>query len=266
MQLLLAALLALPVGFTLGLLGGGGSVLLVPLLVYAAGVEPKAAIPLSLFVVGTTSLVSLVPHARSSRVRWRTGLVFGASSMSGAYLAGSFARSIPGWVLLSLFALLMLGTAGALTFTERGPARIERLPRCRFGKILLEGFAVGALTGLVGAGGGFLVVPALSLLGKLPMPAAVGTSLLVILLNSFAGLIGHLAHQTVDWLLGASVSAASVLGSLVGARLAGRLPEATLRKAFAGFVTAIALVMLTHELGGVLAPARPTPLPSQTHV
>lgn len=252
MQLLLASLLALPVGLALGLLGGGGSILMVPLLVYALGLDPKAAIALSLFVVGTTSLAALVPHALSSRVRWRTGLVFGASGMVGAYLAGQLAESIPAWVLLSLFAVLMLATAGALTFARPRRAHGGRPLRSSLGKIVLDGFAVGTLTGLIGAGGGFLVVPALVLLGGLPMPAAIGTSLLVIALKSFAGLMGYLAHQTIDWFLAVAVSATAILGSLLGARLAGRLPEGTLRKSFAGLVTVVAVLMLIHELGGAL--------------
>lgn len=251
MQLLLASLLALPVGLALGLLGGGGSILMVPLLVYALGLEPKAAIALSLFVVGTTSLAALVPHALSSRVRWRTGFAFGASGMIGAYLAGQLAESIPSWVLLSLFAVLMLATAGALTFA-RPRRRGGRPLRSSLGKIVLDGFAVGALTGLIGAGGGFLVVPALVLLGGLPMSAAIGTSLLVIALKSFAGLLGYMAHQTIDWFLAVAVSIAAILGSLLGARLAGRLPEGTLRMSFAGLVTVVAVLMLTHELGGAL--------------
>ncbi|NLE88456.1 MAG: sulfite exporter TauE/SafE family protein, partial [Myxococcales bacterium] len=200
MSLVLAALLALPIGLSLGLLGGGGSILTVPLLVYVLGVEPKAAIATSLFVVGVTSLAALLPHARAGAVRWRTGLVFGGAGMVGAYLAGHLADAIPGRLLLILFAALMLVTAVAMLWSRAAPERKE-MPRAELAvrKAVLDGLVVGALTGLVGAGGGFLVVPALAMFGGLPMRAAAATSLVVIAMKSFAGFSGYLGHQSIDW-------------------------------------------------------------------
>ena len=162
-------------GISLGLLGGGGSILTVPLLAYVAGMDAKQAIATSLLVVRHTSAVGAISHARAGRVQWRTGLVFGAAGMAGAYAGGLLARFIPGTVLLIGFAVIMIATAVAMLRGRKDDQR-RRIPRSLPAfKIVLEGLAVGLVTGLVGAGGGFLVVPALALLGGLPMPVAVGT-------------------------------------------------------------------------------------------
>ncbi|KRV51337.1 hypothetical protein AQ490_00800 [Wenjunlia vitaminophila] len=246
--LVLAA--SLLIGVSLGILGGGGSILTVPILVYLAGQDTKEAIATSLFVVGVTSAVGLLPHARAGRVRWRTGLLFGAVSMVGAYGGGRLAEYLPGTVLLVAFALMMLATAAAML---RGPRRTEtavdthrELPAKH---IVVEGLAVGAVTGLVGSGGGFLVVPALALLGGLPMSVAVGTSLLVIAMKSFSGLAGHLAGVQIDWNLALAVTAVAVVGSLVGSRFAGRIPQDALRKAFGWFVVVMGVFVLGQQLG-----------------
>ncbi|MFF9505021.1 sulfite exporter TauE/SafE family protein [Streptomyces sp. NPDC014656] len=240
---------SLLVGVSLGVLGGGGSILTVPILVYLAGQDTKEAIATSLFVVGVTSLAALIPHARAHRVRWRTGLLFGAFSMAGAYGGGRLAAHVPGTALLIAFALMMLATAFAML---RRP-RAAREPKARHGeptvkRIAAEGLAVGAVTGLVGSGGGFLVVPALALLGGLPLGTAVGTSLLVIAMNSFAGLAGHLSGASPDRGLALTVTAAAVLGSLAGARLAGRIPQRVLRRAFGWFVVVMGVFVLTRQL------------------
>ncbi|MGW4856752.1 sulfite exporter TauE/SafE family protein [Streptomyces sp. NPDC004288] len=241
---------SLLVGVSLGALGGGGSILTVPLLVYLAGQDTRTAITTSLFVVGVTSLATLVPHARAHRVRWRTGLLFGAFSMAGAYGGGRLAAYVPGTVLLVAFALMMLATAAAMLRGPR-PGR-ERARRTRadlpLTQVAAEGLAVGAVTGLVGSGGGFLVVPALAVLGGLPMGLAVGTSLLVIAMNSFAGLAGHLSGIQVDWSLALTVTAAAVAGSLAGGRLAGRVPRETLRRVFGWFVVAMGVFVLAQQL------------------
>lgn len=249
-NLWLVLLLAVAVGVSLGLLGGGGSILAVPLLVYVAGLDSKEAIATSLLVVGITSLAALVPHARAGRVRWRTGLVFGAAAMAGAYVGGRLAEFIPGTVLLIAFSLMMLATAVAMIRGRRAVA--ERDGGMRVGLVLVEGGVVGLVTGMVGAGGGFLVVPALVLLGGLPMSAAVGTSLLVIAMKSFAGLGGYLASVQIDWGLAAAVTAAAVLGSVVGGTLTGRVPADTLRKGFGWFVVVMGVFVLAQQAGEVM--------------
>ena len=243
--------LSLLIGVALGLLGGGGSILTVPILVYVAGMGPKEAIAASLFVVGVTSAVAAVSHARAGRVHWRTGLIFAAAGMAGAYAGGRLAEFISGTVLLVAFGLMMLATAVAMIRGRKKSAPPEG-HRLSVPKILLEGFVVGLVTGLVGAGGGFLIVPALVLLGGLPMGAAVGTSLVVISLKSFAGLAGYMSSVQVDWGLAGAVTAAAVVGSLLGGRLTDRIHPETLRKGFGWFVIVMAVFVLTQQLLGVL--------------
>ncbi|MEW2489228.1 sulfite exporter TauE/SafE family protein [Streptomyces sp. NPDC048411] len=238
------------VGISLGILGGGGSILTVPILVYLAGQGTKEAIATSLFVVGVTSAAALIPHARAHRVKWRTGLAFGLVSMVGAYGGGRLAEYIPGTVLLIAFALMMLATAAAMLRTPRKAAAPRDTHReLPLKHIVVEGLVVGAVTGLVGSGGGFLVVPALALLGGLPMSVAVGTSLLVIAMKSFAGLAGHLSGVQIDWGLALAVTAMAVVGSLIGGRFAGRIPQDTLRRAFGWFVVVMGVFVLSQQVG-----------------
>ncbi|WP_433500715.1 TSUP family transporter [Sphaerimonospora sp. CA-214678] len=241
---------AVVVGLTLGLFGGGGSILTVPLLVYVAGVPAKQAIAMSLFVVGVTSAVSAIGHARAGRVRWRTGLVFGAAGMAGAYGGGLLGPHLPETLLLAAFALMMTATAIAMIRDSGTPRRAPGRTDPPITHVVAEGVIVGVVTGLVGAGGGFLVVPALVLLGGLPMSVAVGTSLIVIAMKSFAGLAGYLQTTSVDWSIALSFTAAAVAGGLAGGRLARRIQADRLRKAFGWFV----LVMGTFVLSGQAPP------------
>lgn len=244
----LAIGLAVFVGVALGLLGGGGSILTVPLLAYVAGLEVKQAIATSLLVVGVTSAIGAVSHARAGRVQWRTGLIFGAAGMAGAYAGGVLARFIPGTVLLIGFALMMIATAVAMLRGRKDATTTDATHRLPVPKIVAEGLVVGLVTGLVGAGGGFLVVPALALLGGLPMPVAVGTSLIVIAMKSFAGLGGYLTSVQINWSVALAVTAAAVVGALVGARLTSRIDPDSLRKAFGWFVLAMSSVILAQEI------------------
>ncbi len=243
----LALMLSLLIGVALGLLGGGGSILTLPILTYVVGMDAKAAIAASLFVVATTSAVGVFAHARAGRVRWRTGVIFGGAGMVGAYLGGRLAAYLPARLLMVLFAVMMVATAVAMLRGRRTATQgVEReLPVV---KVVLEGVVVGVVTGIVGAGGGFLVVPALVLLGGLSMEAAVGTSLVVISLKSFAGFYGHLGHVTLDWKLMLLVTAAAVMGSFGGGALAGRIPPTMLRKGFGVFVLVMAAFILGKEL------------------
>ncbi len=248
--LILVLSLAVLIGVSLGMLGGGGSILTVPILVYAAGLPAKEAIAASLFVVGVTSLAGVVSHARGGRVMWRTGLLFGLAGMAGAFLGGLVGGHAPGDWLLIAFALMMVATSlamlrGRKTKPAAAHGRTDgELPLAR---ILIDGSVVGLVTGLVGAGGGFLVVPALVLLGGLPMSVAVGTSLLVIAMKSFAGLAGYLTSVHLDWPLILGVTAAAVVGSVLGGRLAGKVPEAALRKAFGWFVLVMGGYVLVQQ-------------------
>lgn len=253
LTLLLTLLLSVLIGLSLGLLGGGGSILTVPILTYVAGLEAKEAIAASLFVVGVTSAFSAISHARNQRVRWRTGLIFGGASMAGAFVGGLLGGHIPGTVLMIGFAVMMVATSVAMIRGRRNSkdssdsAHDRKMPVF---KVLAEGIVVGLVTGMVGAGGGFLVVPALALLGGLPMPVAVGTSLVVIAMKSFAGLAGYLTTVSLDWVLIGSITLAAIAGSVLGARLAGRIPEAALRKGFGIFVLVMGVFVLVQELPG----------------
>jgi len=252
-MLAVAALLAALIGVLLGLLGGGGSVLTLPMLVYVVKLDPKEAIASSLFVVGTTSLVGMVAHARAGRVAYTDGALFGVAGMGGAYVGGRVAHHVPSTVLLLIFAAMMLMTSAAMLRGRRGPAADGARAEERFGpakvaKALALGLAVGCVSGLVGAGGGFLVVPALSIIGGLPMPRAVATSLMVITMQSLSGFAGHVSHVSLHWPLVAVVTLASVGGSLVGARLAKRANPDTLRKSFGWLVLAMGVFLLGKQL------------------
>jgi uncharacterized membrane protein YfcA len=238
--------LSVLIGVSLGFFGGGGSILTVPLLVYVFGLEAKVAIASSLLVVAAASLAGAVTHWRAGNVELRTGLLFGAAGMAGAYLGGRASAFLDGALLLLLFAAMMLLTSAAMWRGRRRAAQPAASARATV-RLLAQGFGVGLLTGLIGAGGGFLIVPALALWAGLPMPAAIGTSLAIIVLNTLAGFSGAAAHVDVDREIVAAVAAAAVAGSFVGSRLARRVDPAALRRWFAAFVAATALFVLARE-------------------
>lgn len=248
------ALLALFMGSVLGLLGGGGSILTVPILAYVAGMPAQEAIASSLVVVGITSMVGAANHAKRGGVEWKTGIIFGGVAMVGAFAGGRLAVFFPGWLLLALFAGLMVTTSIIMLRKKAKPAN-HTPAKANISVIALEGFIVGAVTGLVGAGGGFLVVPALVILGGLSMHKAIGTSLLVIAMKSVAGVAGHLAHVEIDWGLTGMVAGFAVVGSFVGARYSSRIPADTLRVVFAWFVLIMGTFILSKELLPVLGAA-----------
>lgn len=241
--MLLALLGALAIGLSLGLLGSGGSILTVPVLHYLVGQPDKLAIGGSLLVVGLIAASASVPYALHRQVDWRNVAWFGLPGMAGAWLGATLARWVPGPVQLALFAAVMLVAAwrmlrGAAVQTADGTPH----PLA----VIAGGAGVGALSGLVGVGGGFLVVPALVLLAGVPMTSAVGTSLAVIALNAFTGFaryLGVLEQQSLelDWAVLFAVAGVGVIGSFVGHRLGRRLPQAALRKVFGVFLVAMGL-------------------------
>ena len=252
-MLVLGVLLSVLIGVSLGLLGGGGSILTVPTIHYVFGVETHAAIASSLAVVGITSVAALVPHARARRVQWRTGLIFGVASMAGAYSAGRVAKHLPAAALLVAFGAMMLVTAIAM-LRKRAPASggvARGGKRAPLPLIIVEGLVVGAVTGLVGAGGGFLVVPALVLLGGLGMAEAVGTSLLVIAMKSFAAFAGSAGDVVLDGGLIGAIAAAAIVGSVIGGALAGRISGDRLQRVFGWFIVVMAVFVLGQELPGL---------------
>ena len=245
-MVLLAALCVL-VGLAIGLLGGGGSILTVPIFVYIVGLEPRDAIATSLLVVGVTSLFAMLSHARAGRVRFRTGLTFGAAGMVGAFIGGRLGGLLPAPALLLGFAAVMLAAGGAMLRGRVEASEATGPAEPALGRALQVGALVGLVTGTVGAGGGFLVVPALALLGGMPMPSAIGTSLLVIAMNSAAGLAGYLGHVDIAWSVAGVACVAAVAGSQIGAALSGRIPQAKLRTTFGIFVLVMAAVILVEQ-------------------
>ena len=233
----IAFALASLIGLSLGMLGGGGSILTVPVLVYVMGFAAKPAIALSLPIVGITSLVGAVVHWRLGNVRLRTAAPFGLLAMVGAFLGAKLAVFLSGAAQLSLLSIVMLVAAA---FMMRGTRSVEASSSRSPSPVLIVPVAlgVGLLTGLVGIGGGFLVVPALVLLAGVPMRQAVGTSLVVIAMNSASGFLGYLGNVAIDWAFLAGFTAVAVLGMLIGSALSRRVPQAALRRAFAVFLIA----------------------------
>ncbi len=247
-MLSLATGLVLVIGLLLGMLGGGGSVLLVPVLLYVLGLEPKSALLTSQLIMAVTCSITVGVHARAGRVVWRTGAVFGLSGMLGAYLGGRMARYVPGKLLLLGFIALML--VSALRMLRVPPAQsraaIGRRKNLHQGVVL--GLPTGFVSGLLGIGGGFIIVPVLTLLGGLAIEQAVGTSLLIIALQSLAGSVGYLGCATVRWPVVAVLATAMALSSVLGGLLTQRLPAARLRRLFAGLLIGVAVLMLQKSL------------------
>lgn len=244
---LFPALIGAAIGLALGMLGGGGSILTVPALVYLLGQDAHAAVGTSLVIVGANALLGSVLHRRHGHVRARAALLFGAYGLGAAFVGARLSRLVPSAVLLVLFALLMLLIAVIML---RGGAKAEGAtgqPQ-PWQRVLLGGAGVGFLTGFLGVGGGFLIVPALVLLLGLPMREAVGTSLVVIAINSAAGLLGHLGESALNWELIGLLVGGGTLGILAGTALSRRLSAGRLRSAFAAFVVVLALALLTINL------------------
>lgn len=229
------------IGLSLGLLGGGGSILTVPVLVYVAGFGAKQAIAMSLPVVGTTSLVGAVRHWRDGNVRFRTAAAFGGAAVLGAYLGAKLAVLVSGEVQLVLLAVVMLVAAGFMfrrsPAIPGAPGEDAATPQTRPLTALAPiGLGVGLLTGLLGIGGGFLIVPALVLLGGVPMKSAVGTSLLIISLSAATAFVGYAGQVSVPWPDTALFTAAAIAGVLAGAQLGRFVSGAGLRRIFALFL------------------------------
>lgn len=241
-MLALGLILATLIGLSLGLLGGGGSILTVPVLVYVLGVAAKPAVAMSLPVVGVTSLVAAAFHWRLGNVRVPTALTFGSLAMVGAFAGARLSVLLSGPVQLALLAVAMLAAAASMLRdtgdtsvpdeeADAGPVRLVAL--------VPVALAVGMLTGLVGIGGGFLVVPALVLLARVPMGQAVGTSLLVIAMNSASAFAGYVGTVELDWGFLGGFTTAAVVGALVGTALLSRVPQAALKRGFAVLLLAM---------------------------
>jgi uncharacterized protein len=236
----LAMALAVLIGVSLGVLGSGGSIVTLPVLVYIAHVPAKEAVGMSMAIVGATSLFGAFIHWRRGNVDTKAALIFSLFGMAGAFLGSTGTHLLSKQMLLLLFAGVML-IVGSLML--RGGPRLDRYRVCHIPRCLLVGFAVGLLTGFLGVGGGFLIVPALMLTAGLDTRMAGGTSLAVIALNSATGLVGQLRYVSIDWTLLAGFLLFAFAGMVAGLAFARRLPETFLRRLFA-----IALIVLAFVL------------------
>lgn len=258
---ILGCLASVLVGVVLGMLGGGGSILSIPILVYLFGIEPVLASAYSLFVVGVTSLVGAVPKYRQQLVNLRTGLVFGLPSILAIFFTRSVVvpaipevlLSVDGWLLtkrmlvLGIFAILMLLASVPLI---RGRQDLEsNNPRVRYFLLIVEGLLIGFLTGLVGAGGGFLIIPALVFLTGLKFKTAVGTSLLIISVNSLLGFLGDLVHgsQNIQWGFLLLVATLAVSGIFLGNAWAKQVSSVRLKKAFGWLTLGMGVYIFSKE-------------------
>lgn len=243
-MLLLGLLISVGIGVSLGLIGGGGSVIAVPVLVYVLGVDPHQAIGMSLAVVGMVSFIGMLAYARKGTVDGKTGVVFGGAGVLGAFMGSQLTYLVAPTTLMLLFSGLMIVIASVmLVRTSPVEQAWERAP-IRLANAIGIGMAVGALTGFLGVGGGFLIVPALLFFGGLAMKEAVGTSLLVIAINCTAGLLGHWHHGGFDVRLTLLVTVVAAVGTLVGTRLAASASPAHLRSSFAVVVLGVAVFLL----------------------
>ncbi len=275
---LIGLFLAGCIGISLGLLGGGGSILAVPILIYVMGVPIKTAIAMSLMIVGSVSLVGAIPHGRAGNINFRNAFIFGITTMLGAFLGAKAAATLPfitGARQLLLFAGLMLVAAVLMIHrsfiaTQAEPSFEPKLrsfkhPLWRWLQITASGLGVGILTGLVGVGGGFAIVPALVLLLKTPMKEAVGTSLLVIAMNSAIGFLGYLGHVPLDWTLMINFMFVAGLGIWIGAYLGRFVSAKQLQKGFGFFLLIMSAFILFENRSEFLTSSlsSPTPLAPQ---
>jgi len=238
---------ALAIGLSLGLLGSGGSIITVPVLVYLVGQPEKIAIAGSLGVVGTIALVGALQNAAKGRIDWRSVAWFGLPGMAGTYLGAWLSGYVTGAVQLAVFAFVML--AAAFMMFRQSAREASAGARRPLAAVVADGLAVGALTGFVGVGGGFLILPALVLLGGLGMHVAIGTSLAIIALNAFTGFAKHLHLLSVeglslDWKVLGTIALIGAAGSVAGSQFGSRVPQATLRRVFGVFLVAMALFIL----------------------
>lgn len=255
-------------GLSLGLIGGGGSILTVPILVYLFHVDAVLATAYSLFIVGLTSLIGSFSHMRLGNIHWRTAIVFGIPSILAVYATRAWlVPALPDPLfhvgatavskalgMLILFAGLMVAAAYSMIRKPKAKAAAEATGEVAFNYplILAEGIVVGTITGLVGAGGGFLIIPALVLLAKLPMKQAVGTSLIIIALKSLIGFTGDLkGGEAMDWGFLGLFSAVAVAGILIGSLLSKRIPNEKLKPAFGWFVLVMGVYIIGRELSNL---------------
>ena len=262
---ILGYIASLIIGISLGLIGGGGSILTVPVLVYLFGIEPILATAYSLFIVGSTSLIGAVPKFKQGLINMKTAVIFGIPSIVAVFATRKFiVPAIPRVVfnmgefevtksllMMLLFAVLMVIASISMIKSKEEVDEGEKIvsqQKFNYPLILVEGIFVGVLTGLVGAGGGFLIIPALVILSKLPMKQAVGTSLLIIAAKSLIGFTGDLSHFVMDWKLLIIVTLIAVAGILLGDLMNKKISSEKLKKGFGWFVLVMGIYIIIKEI------------------
>jgi len=252
---------SLLIGISLGLIGGGGSILTVPVLVYLFKVEPVTATAYSLFIVGATSLVGAFPKYKKGEINIKTAIVFGIPSIVSVYSTRAFiVPAIPdeiftigsfvatkSFMTMLLFAVLMVFASVSMIRSKKQVSEVEGEQVFNYPMILLEGTIVGIVTGLVGAGGGFLIIPALVLFSKLPMKQAIGTSLLIIAAKSLIGFTGDLGNQYINWSLLLTVTALAIAGIFMGNAMSSKIEADKLKKGFGWFVLVMGIYIIFKE-------------------
>ncbi len=259
---ILGYLFSILIGVSLGLIGGGGSILTVPVLVYIFSVDAVTATGYSLFIVGITSAVGTATFFKNKLVNIKTAIIFGIPSIVAVFLTRAFiVPAIPKEIMtfgdfvvtksilmMLLFAILMIAASYSMIKKDKKKTNEQVGPqKFNYPVILIEGFVVGVLTGLVGAGGGFLIIPALVVLSKLPMKEAVGTSLVIIAAKSLIGFFGEASEVQLDWSLLLSVSAFAVIGIFIGSYLSKKIDGAKLKPAFGWFVLVMGIYIIIKE-------------------
>jgi uncharacterized membrane protein YfcA len=255
---------SLVIGISLGLIGGGGSILTVPVLVYLFRVQPVLATAYSLFIVGSTSFIGSFPKYKGGEINLKTAIIFGIPSIAAVFATRAFiVPSIPddifsignfevtkSLLMMLLFAVLMVFASVSMirTTNKKTEERSEVKQKFNYPLILAEGIVVGMLTGLVGAGGGFLIIPALVLLSKLPMKQAVGTSLLIIAAKSLIGFTGDIGRSSMDWTLLLSVTGLAIAGIFIGNALSKKLSSEGLKKGVGWFVLVMGIYIIIKEI------------------
>jgi uncharacterized membrane protein YfcA len=239
------------VGIVLGLLGGGGSILAVPIFLYVFRVDPKPAIAMSLAVVGMSAFVGFLGHWRQGSINLKVGLPFGAVAMGAAFLTARVSDRVPDVVQLTLFAIFAFTAATVMLLDSLRPVKRDTLPGSapHFTPMLaIEAMGVGALTALIGAGGGFVIVPALVYLARVPLKEAVGSSLLIITLNALSGFAGYIGQVAIDWSLVGVFTGVAAIGALLGTRLNRHVSQVRIKQGFALLILILGGYLVIRQL------------------
>ncbi len=250
---IIALILAVSMGASLGALGGGGSILTLPIFVFIAGIPAREAVAMSMVVVGGTSLLGAGLHFWRGNFNLKAAIVFSASGTIAAYFGSYLTQLVSQRVLLGIFSAIMLGAGFPMV---RGQARFESEVKCHVGRCLVVGAFVGALTGFLGVGGGFIIVPALVLFAGVETKNAVGTSLAIITLAGAGGLLGHMQNTSLDWPLTLSFLGLAIAGMFAGFWIADNVPGPALKKSFGWFVIVLAVVVGAMSMLGINLPSK----------